>query len=83
MLWATRSSWSRTASSILRVPMAVDVAPERADAVDVAVAVPVDQVGALGALDDERLLVQPALLLGERMPEMIVVVGGEAHERAR
>ena len=55
----------------LRVAVAVDVAPERRDAVDVAPAVDVDQVGALGALDDERLLLHPAALLGERVPEMV------------
>ena len=57
------------------VPVAVDVAPERRDAVDVASAVRVDQVGSLGTLDHERLLVTPALLLGKRMPEVGVIEG--------
>ena len=38
-----------------RVAVAVDVAPQRRDAVDVAAAVGVDQVGALAGLDRERL----------------------------
>ena len=62
-----------------RVAVAVDVAPERGDAVDVAAAVGVDQVGALGALDDQRLLLAPGALLGERMPEVGAVRGGEVH----
>ena len=53
--------------------MAVDVAPQRRGAVDVAGPVGRDQVGALAALDDERLLRLPAALLGERMPQMPVV----------
>ena len=72
---ATRSSWSRTAASIARVAVAVHVAPQRGDAVDVAPALGVDQVGALGALDDHRLLVGPSALLGERMPEAVAVAG--------
>jgi hypothetical protein len=56
----------------------VDVAPQRGDAVQVAAAVHVDEVAALAALDDKRLLLLPAPLLGERMPQEGVVVGGEA-----
>src|SRR3954451_22357246 len=61
------------------MPMAVDVAPERRDAVDVATAFGVDQRRPLGALDDDRLLVDPALLLRERGPDVAGVVGGEGH----
>jgi hypothetical protein len=53
--------------------MPVDVAPQRRDAVDVAAPVGVDEVGALGSLDDERLLLAPVVLLGERMPEVTVI----------
>jgi hypothetical protein len=53
--------------------VAVDVAPERGDAVDVAAAVAADQVRALSSFDHERLFLRPRLLLGERMPEMFVV----------
>ena len=61
-----------------RVAVAVDVAPQRRDAVDVGAAVGVDQVGALrGGDDDRRLLVLPAALLGERVPEDAAVEGGE------
>ncbi len=56
-----------------RVAVAVDRAPERGDAVDVAVAVDVDQVAALAALDHQRLFVGPPLLLGERVPDVVVV----------
>ena len=56
-----------------RVPVAVDVAPERGDAVDVAAAVGVDQIRALAPLDHERLLFRPSLLLGERMPDVALI----------
>ena len=56
-----------------RVAVAVDVAPERRRPVDVAGAVGGDQVGPLAALDDERILLLPAALLGERMPQVPVV----------
>jgi hypothetical protein len=62
-----------------RVAVAVDVAPERRHTVDVPSAVDVDQVGALGAVDDQRLLLDPALLLGERVPEVGAVGGCEVH----
>ena len=55
------------------VAMAVDVAPERGDAVDVAPALAVDQVAALAALDQQRLFLAPALLLGERVPEVVAI----------
>src|SRR5450755_656923 len=64
--------------------VAVDVAPQRGHAVDIRVAVRVEQVCALGVVDhDRRLTVIPALLLGERMPEVTPVggdqLGGAAH----
>ena len=71
--WATRSSCSRIACVDQRMAVAVDVAPQRRDAVDVAPALGVDQVGALGALDHERLLAAPVALLGERVPEVAMV----------
>src|SRR5438105_4251967 len=56
----------------------VHVAPQRRDAVDVRVAVGVVQIGALRVVDHEReLLGAPRVLLGERMPEMTAVRGGE------
>ena len=60
-----------------RVAVAVDVAPQRRDAVDVAVAVGVDQVGALGALDHQRLLALPVELLRERVPEVALIEVGD------
>ena len=62
--WATLSSWSRTACVDAGVAMAVDVAPERGDAVEVAAPVAVDQVRALGPLDDQRLLLAPSPAAG-------------------
>ena len=56
-----------------RVAVPVDVAPKRRDAVDVAPSRGVDQVGALGALDYERLLTGPVALWGERVPEVAVI----------
>ena len=61
------------------VAVTVDVAPQRRHAVDVSLPVGVDQVGALGALDDQRLLALPAPLLRERVPEVAAIVRGEAH----
>jgi hypothetical protein len=55
------------------MPVAVDVAPERGDAVDVAAAVAGDQVRALGALDQQQLFFLPGLLLGEGVPEMVPI----------
>jgi hypothetical protein len=46
----------------LRMAMAVDVAPERGDAVDVVAAIGVDQLPALRPLDRERLFLTPTLL---------------------
>jgi len=43
----------------------------------VATAGHLDQIGASRALDDHRLLGDPAALLGERMPEVGAVGGGE------
>ena len=63
-------SWSRIAAVEGGVAVAVDVAPERADAVEVAVPVGVEQVNAVTALDDERLRRRPIRLSGERVPEM-------------
>ena len=45
----------------LRHPVAVDVAPERGDAVEVAAPEGVDEVDAVGRVDDERVLLQPPL----------------------
>ena len=68
-----------------RMPVPVDVAPERGDAVDVRVAVGVVEVGALGVIDDhDRLVLAPSSLLRERMPDVTSVggeeLGGVTHE---
>ncbi len=63
--------------------MAVDVAPERRDAVDVAPALGVDQVSALAGLDRESVGLTPALLLGEGMPEVPVIELGRGLRHPR
>src|SRR4029077_2352008 len=50
------------------MPVSVDVAPERRDAVEVAAGRLVDERAALGGSDDERLLREPVAHLRERMP---------------
>ena len=62
----------------MRVAMAVDVAPQRRHAVEVGVAVGVEQRAAVRALDEQHLLVlRPPLLLGERVPQDAAVGLGE------
>ena len=56
-----------------RVVVAVQVHPERGDAVEVAVPLGVDQVVALAALDHHGLAVQPLAHLRERVPERALV----------
>ena len=56
-----------------RVAVAVDVAPEGGGAVEVALPVDVEEVGALAALDHQRLFLAPALLLGEGVPDVIPI----------
>ena len=51
----------------------VDRAPQRRDAVDVAPALGVDQLAALGALHDQRVLLRPSALLGEGVPDVLAV----------
>jgi hypothetical protein len=53
----------------LRHPMAEGRDPERRDGVEVAAAVDVDQLAALGRLDDDRLVVEVARHLGEAVPD--------------
>ena len=54
--WATLSSCCANGGVDLRVAMAVDVAPQAADAVDVPVAVDIDQHAAFGPFDHKRLV---------------------------
>jgi len=53
--------------------MAVDVAPQRGDAVDVAPSLRVHQVCAIAALDRDGFFAAPVALLSERVPEVAVV----------
>src|SRR5437870_3167182 len=57
----------------LRHAMAVDVAPERRDAVDVGVAVEVEEEAPLGTVDDQRAFLRVGLHRRERMPDVIAV----------
>ena len=70
----------------LRDLVAVDVAPEAGDAVDVAVAFGVDQVKALGPVNDQRGLITPLAHGGKRVPDVAVVEFCQAisvgHERS-
>jgi len=58
-----------------RVTMSMDVAPKRGGPVDLAAAVLGDEGGALCALDDERVLLAPTLLLCERVPDVALIEG--------
>jgi hypothetical protein len=59
--------------------MAVDVAPETADAVEITVAVAVDEIHAVGGRDHQRLVVQPQFHVSEGMPEVLFVEFLEFH----
>ncbi len=59
------------------VAMAVDVAPEGADAIEVAAAVGVEEVDALAAFDDQGVGRQPVGLGREGVPEVGPVPGAE------
>jgi hypothetical protein len=56
-----------------RVAMPVHVAPQRRDAVDIAAAVGVEEVGALSLADHDRVLADPVPHLRERVPEVVVI----------
>src|SRR5687768_39470 len=53
--------------------VAVDVDPQRRDPVEITVAVSVDQVAALAALDDQRIVLHPPPHGRERMPDVGLV----------
>ena len=61
-----------------RVPVPVHVAPQRGDAVEIRAPAVVEEVPPFRALDRQRLLLLPALLLGEGVPKEGVVFGGDA-----
>src|SRR5205823_10332991 len=60
-----------------RMAMPEHVAPQGRDAVDVGVAVGVEQRRALGALDDRRVLRLPPPHLRERVPDVGAIGGAE------
>lgn len=53
--------------------MSVNIRPDRAVAIDIATVTAVGERGTGARDDDQRLLSAPGLLLGERMPEVLVV----------
>jgi hypothetical protein len=59
-----------------RMSMAVDVAPEGGDTVQIPAPLRVDQLRSLTGLDHQRLLLHPATLLSEWMPQVIVIEPG-------
>ena len=73
-----RSSCSRIACVDLGDAVPVHRHPQRRDSVEIPVAVGVDELEAVRALDDERLVVEPVLHLRERVPEVRAIEIGEA-----
>ena len=53
--------------------MSVNVAPKRGNAVQILLAVNIDEVMTVALADDARLFIHPFLHLGEWMPEVIVI----------
>jgi len=49
------------------------VAPEAAHAVEIPIPIAVDQIHPVGTSDHQRLVRQPLLHMGERMPEILAV----------
>ena len=56
-----------------RVGVAVDVDPERGNAVEVASAVCIDELVSFRAVDDERRVLHPLVHGRERMPKVLAV----------
>jgi hypothetical protein len=53
--------------------VAVDVAPETADAVEIFSAIGINQIHSGGIGDDQGWLGEPGFHVGERVPEMLMV----------
>ena len=66
--WATRSIWARSGGVELGDPVAERGDPQRRDGVEVAPSLDVDQLAALGRLDDDGFVVEVARHLGEAVP---------------
>jgi len=56
-----------------RVAMAVHIDPKAGNAVQVPLAVDIDQITSLRPVNDERFFVKPILHLRERMPKIFLV----------
>ncbi|CAB4939571.1 unannotated protein [freshwater metagenome] len=61
--------------------VAVDVDPQARDRIEVAVAVGVDEVHALGTVDDEGSVICPPRVLGERVPDAREIAGDKVFGR--
>jgi hypothetical protein len=61
----------------LRAAVAVDIAPQGGDAVQIAVAVNIVEVNALAMGDDQEFFFPEASHLGEGMPEVVMVPAGQ------
>ncbi len=57
----------------LRDTVAVDITPEAGNAVEIAVAVAVDQMHSLGGGDDQRIGIEPKAHRSEGMPDVLLV----------
>lgn len=53
--------------------VAVDVAPEAGNAVEIAAAIGINEMKALGGGDDQRIVIEPHAHGGERVPEVLAV----------
>ena len=73
VLWATRVELLAEGGVELRHAVAVDVAPQRRDAVEVLAAVEVDEEAAVAPRDDERRLGGVGLHRRERVPDVVAV----------
>lgn len=62
------------------VAVAEEVAPEGGDAINVAASSEIDEKDTLGAVDKQGFGGEPVGLVGERVPDVVVVPGGEGRE---
>ena len=56
-----------------RMPVPVDVRPERGNTIQIPVAFGVEEIDSLATLDHELWRIHPVAHLGERVPEMLFV----------
>ena len=61
--------------------MAMEIDPYRGGAIEIFLALRIDEVRAFSTLDNQRLLLLPLLHLGKRMPEVAAVPVSELLRR--